>query len=49
MTAFYTPPVVIRSMYQALEQMGFETGNVLEPSCGTGNFLGRDAGAYVRL
>ena len=40
LTAFYTPPVVIRSMYQALEQMGFETGNVLEPSCGTGNFLG---------
>ena len=40
LTAFYTPPVVIRSMYQALEQMGFETGNVLEPSCGTGHFLG---------
>ena len=40
LTAFYTPPVVIRSMYQALEQMGFETGNILEPSCGTGNFLG---------
>ena len=40
LTAFYTPPVVIRSMYQTLEQMGFETGNVLEPSCGTGNFLG---------
>ena len=40
LTSFYTPPVVIRSMYQALEQMGFETGNVLEPSCGTGNFLG---------
>ena len=40
LTAFYTPPVVIRSMYQALEQMGFETGNILEPSCGAGNFLG---------
>ena len=40
LTAFYTPPVVIRAMYQALENMGFKSGNVLEPSCGVGNFLG---------
>ena len=40
LTAFYTPPVVIRAMYQALENMGFKTGNVLEPSCGIGNFIG---------
>ena len=40
LTAFYTPPVVIRSMYQALENMGFQRGNILEPSCGIGNFLG---------
>ncbi len=40
LTAFYTPPVVIRSIYQALENMGFKTGNILEPSCGTGNFMG---------
>ena len=40
LTAFYTPPVVIRAMYQALESMGFRTGNVLEPSCGIGHFLG---------
>ena len=40
LTAFYTPPVVIRAMYQALENMGFHTGNVLEPSCGIGHFLG---------
>lgn len=40
LTAFYTPPVVIRSIYDALEQMGFRTGNVLEPSCGVGHFLG---------
>ncbi len=40
LTAFYTPPVVIKSMYKAIENMGFETGNILEPSCGTGNFLG---------
>lgn len=40
LTAFYTPPVVIRSMYQALENMNFKAGNVLEPSCGVGNFLG---------
>ena len=40
LTAFYTPPVVIRSMYQALENMGFKRGNILEPSCGIGNFLG---------
>ena len=40
LTAFYTPPVVIRSIYAALEQMGFKQGNILEPSCGVGNFLG---------
>ena len=40
LTAFYTPPVVIRSIYAALEQMGFRQGNILEPSCGVGNFLG---------
>ena len=40
LTAFYTPPVVIRAMYQALENMGMKTGNILEPSCGIGNFLG---------
>lgn len=40
LTAFYTPPVVIRSMYKALENMGLKTGNILEPSCGVGNFLG---------
>ena len=40
LTAFYTPPVVIRAMYQALENMGFKTGNILEPSCGVGNFIG---------
>lgn len=40
LTAFYTPPVVIRSIYQALTNMGFQTGNLLEPSCGIGNFIG---------
>ena len=40
LTAFYTPPVVIKAMYGALENMGFKTGNVLEPSCGIGNFMG---------
>ncbi len=40
LTAFYTPPVVIKAMYQALENMNFQTGNVLEPSCGIGNFMG---------
>ena len=40
LTAFYTPPIVIRSMYKALENMGFKNGNILEPSCGVGNFLG---------
>ena len=41
LTAFYTPPVVIRGIYKALSQMGFTQGNILEPSCGTGNFLGQ--------
>ena len=40
LTAFYTPPVVIRAMYKALENMGFKSGNILEPSCGVGNFMG---------
>ena len=40
LTAFYTPPVVIRSVYAALERMGFRQGNVLEPACGIGHFLG---------
>lgn len=40
LTAFYTPPVVIGSMYKALENMGLKTGNILEPSCGVGNFIG---------
>ena len=40
LTAFYTQPTVIKAIYQGLSQMGFETGNILEPSCGTGNFLG---------
>ena len=40
LTAFYTPPVVIRGIYKVLAQMGFTQGNILEPSCGTGNFLG---------
>ena len=40
LTAFYTSPVIIGSMYRALEQMGFRTGNILEPACGVGNFLG---------
>jgi len=40
LTAFYTPPVVIKSMYKALENMGLEKGNILEPSCGIGNFIG---------
>ena len=40
LTAFFTPPVVIRSIYAALGQMGFTQGNILEPSCGIGNFLG---------
>ena len=40
LSAFYTPPVVIKAMYEALGNMGLEKGNVLEPSCGIGNFLG---------
>ena len=39
-TAFYTPPVVISAMYKALSNMGLEKGNILEPSCGIGNFIG---------
>ena len=44
LTAFYTPPVVIRSMYQVLERLGFQRGNILEPSCGVGNFIGMRPG-----
>ncbi|MDY4507656.1 MAG: SNF2-related protein [Candidatus Faecousia sp.] len=40
LTAFYTSPVIIGAMYQALERMGFREGNILEPSCGVGNFIG---------
>ena len=40
LTAFYTPPVVIRGIYKTLSQMGFQQGNLLEPACGTGNFIG---------
>ena len=40
MTAFYTPPEVITAIYKAMEQMGFKEGNLLEPSCGIGNFIG---------
>ena len=39
-TAFYTPPVVIKAMYKALSKMGLDKGNILEPSCGIGNFIG---------
>ena len=41
LTAFYTPPVVVSAMYRALENMGLKSGNILEPSCGIGNFIGR--------
>ena len=40
LTAFYTPPIVIKAMYEALDRLGFKQGNVLEPCCGTGNFFG---------
>ena len=40
LTAFYTPPVVIKAMYDALDRLRFSQGNILEPSCGTGNFFG---------
>ena len=40
LTAFYTPPVVIKAMYDVLDRLGFSQGNILEPSCGTGNFFG---------
>lgn len=52
LTAFYTPPVLIDAIYQALAQMGLESGNLLEPACGVGNFMGmlpdsmRDCKAY---
>ena len=40
LTTFYTPPTVIGGFYKALEQMDFREGNILEPSCGIGNFIG---------
>lgn len=40
LTAFFTPPAVIRAVYQGLERLGFRRGNILEPSCGIGNFMG---------
>ena len=40
LTAFYTPPAVIQAVYKAMEQMGFREGNILEPSCGIGHFIG---------
>ena len=40
LTAFYTSPVIIQFMYETLERMGFKKGNILEPSCGVGNFIG---------
>ncbi|MEG0379605.1 MAG: N-6 DNA methylase, partial [Eubacterium sp.] len=40
LTAFYTPPVVIQVVYQAIERMGFQSGNLLEPACGIGHFIG---------
>src|SRR5699024_3662387 len=40
LTAFYTPPVVIRAIYQTLENMGFQSGNICDPACGTGHFIG---------
>ncbi len=40
LTAFYTPPVIMKAMYGVLARMGFKKGNILEPSCGTGNFMG---------
>ena len=40
LTAFYTSPVIIEAVYSALSQMGFQTGNILEPACGVGNFIG---------
>lgn len=40
LTAFYTPPVVINAVYEALGNLGFKSGNILEPSCGVGNFIG---------
>ncbi|MCQ4841595.1 N-6 DNA methylase [Neglectibacter timonensis] len=39
LTAFYTPPVVIKAVYEALDRMGFSEGNILDPACGSGNFL----------
>ncbi len=40
LTAFYTPPIVIKAMYKVLENLGFKNGNILDPSCGIGNFFG---------
>ena len=48
LTAFYTPPEVITAIYKAMEQMGFKEGNLLEPSCGIGNFIGMDLLTYLK-
>lgn len=45
LTAFYTSPIIIQAMYQALERMGFREGNILEPACGVGNFIGMIPGS----
>ena len=47
LTAFYTPPVVISAIYKTMEQMGFKEGNILEPSCGIGNFIGMLPGSMA--
>ena len=47
LTAFYTSPVIIEVVYSALSQMGFQTGNILEPACGVGNFIGMLPGSMA--
>ena len=47
LTAFYTSPVIIEAVYSALSQMGFQTGNILEPACGVGNFIGMLPGSMA--
>ena len=49
LTAFYTPPIVIKSMYKALENMGLQRGNILEPSCRNRKFYGNDTRYISRL
>lgn len=48
LTAFYTPPIVIKAMYEALDRLGFSQGNILEPSCGIGNFFGLLPGGMAK-